>query len=579
MGIFVMKKQLKVSLGQSSSSGRKNINQDFHGASTPDNYLLDSKGIAIALADGISSSNVSQIASETAVKGFLSDYYSTPDVWSVKQSVKKVLQATNAWLLSQTQNSPYRFNKDKGYVCTFSCIILKSNTFHVFHSGDCRIYRLNHHGLEQLTLDHRRIVTEETSYLTRALGIHRLLDLDYLADPLEIGDVFILVTDGIYEHIDKQSMMNLISKYQYDLDAACEHILQHAYDNGSKDNLTVQIVKILDLPEHQIEEVHQQLCNLPLPPLLEARMEFDGYKILRNIYISSRSHVYLAKDLDSQQLVAIKTPSMELRTDKQYLESFLMEDWIAKRINNPHVLTAVDAPRKRQYLYNVTEYIEGTSLSQWMVDHPKASLDKIRDIIGQIAKGLQAFHRQEMIHQDLRPNNIMIDDSGTVKIIDFGATQVGGLLDIGRNREYKDIKGTAQFTAPEYYLGEGGSMRSDIFSLGVITYQMITGKLPYGNEVSKIKKQHDKKRLQYRSILEEIHQVPPWVDDAIKKAVHLDPLKRYSEVSEFSFDLNNPSNNFLRHSKPPLIERDPLLFWQSISLLLVIIIILQSATK
>ncbi len=134
----------------------------------------------------------------------------------------------------------------------------------------------------------------------------------------------------------------------------------------------------------------------------------------------------MAQDLDTQQQVILKTPSTELRDNQQYLERFLMEDWIAKRISNPHVLTAIESPRKRQYLYNVTEFIEGKSLSQWIIDNPSPGIDKVRSIISQVAKGLQAFHRQEMVHQDLRPNNIMIDESGTAKIIDFGATQVGG---------------------------------------------------------------------------------------------------------------------------------------------------------
>lgn len=574
-----MKKQLKIAMGQCSSAGRKAINQDFHGAGTPDNYLLDAKGIALAIADGISSSNVSQIASKTAVTGFIADYYCTPDVWSVKHSAQKVLQATNAWLFSQTQNSPYRFNKDKGYVCTFSSIIFKSNTFHVFHSGDSRVYRLANNNFEQLTQDHRRVVSEDTSYLTRALGIQPQLELDYRAEPLSINDVFILTTDGIYEYVDNSTMMTLVSEHEHDLDSACQAILDLALNNGSEDNLTIQIVKILDLPEHQIEEVQQQISSLPLPPMLTARMEFDGYQILRNIYISSRSHVYLAKDMDTQQQVILKTPSTELRTDKQYLESFLMEDWIAKRIDNPYVLTAVESPRKRQYLYNVTEFIEGKSLSQWIVDNPKPPIDQVRSIISQVAKGLQAFHRQEMIHQDLRPNNIMIDDSGTAKIIDFGATQVGGVLDIGQNRALNDIKGTAQFTAPEYYLGEGGSTRSDIFSLGVITYQMLTGKLPYGTGVSRVQTPGDVRKLVYQSILEEELQLPAWIDDAIKKAVHTDPLKRYSEVSEFAYDLNTPNRAFLQRTKPPLIERDPLLFWQSVSLILLVIVILQAAMK
>ena len=134
--------QLDITIGQYSSRGKKDINQDFHGVFVPTEPALSAKGITIALADGISSSNVSQVASETAVKGFLQDYYCTSDAWSVKTSAQQVLKATNSWLFAQTRNSPHRFNKDKGYICTFSAMILKSNTAHLFHSGDSRIYRV-----------------------------------------------------------------------------------------------------------------------------------------------------------------------------------------------------------------------------------------------------------------------------------------------------------------------------------------------------------------------------------------------------------------------------------------------------
>ena len=240
-----MKKQLKIALGQSTSAGRKAINQDCHSARIPDNYLLDTKGVVVSIADGISSSDVSDIASKAAINGFIEDYFCTPDVWSVKYSAQKVLQATNLWLYAQTQNSLYRFNKDKGYVCTFSSIVFKSNSFHIFHCGDSRIYRLSGNTLEQLTQDHRRVVSEETSYLTRALGIHTQLDLDYTTQALEPGDVFILTTDGIYEYVNNSDMLALIYQHEEDLNKACEAILKLAYDKGSKDNLTIQIVKIL----------------------------------------------------------------------------------------------------------------------------------------------------------------------------------------------------------------------------------------------------------------------------------------------------------------------------------------------
>jgi len=155
-----MAKQLQVSIGQASDKGLKKINQDFYGACTPKEPLLTSKGIAIGLADGISSSEVSQHASEIAVKGFLDDYYSTSESWTVKTSVQRVIKATNSWLYLQTRNSPYRFSPDRGYVCTFTTLIIKSNTAHIFHVGDTRVYHLSDNHLEQLTEDHRLWVSK-----------------------------------------------------------------------------------------------------------------------------------------------------------------------------------------------------------------------------------------------------------------------------------------------------------------------------------------------------------------------------------------------------------------------------------
>jgi serine/threonine protein phosphatase PrpC len=153
--------QLKISIGQHSDKGRKETNQDFHGVYVPNEPQLSSKGIAIVLADGVSSSDVSHIASETAVTGFLEDYFCTSDAWSVKKSAQQVLMAVNSWLHSQTQQSQYRYDKDRGYVCTLSAMVIKSNTAHVFHVGDARVYRLRADGMEQLTNDHRLWVSQE----------------------------------------------------------------------------------------------------------------------------------------------------------------------------------------------------------------------------------------------------------------------------------------------------------------------------------------------------------------------------------------------------------------------------------
>lgn len=568
-----MNKQLEVSIGQHTSAGRKPVNQDFHGVFIPKEPHLSSKGIAIALADGISSSNVSQIASETAINNFMQDYYSTSDSWSVKTSVQRVLKATNSWLYAQTRNSPHRYNKDKGYICTFSAIVFKSNTAHLFHSGDSRIFRLTGNTLEQLTQDHRNVVSADTSYLTRALGIHDTLEMDYKSEALNKGDTFVLATDGVYEFLTPKTIAEAINQSD-DLDKVAHQLVDEAYAAGSDDNLTIQVIRLANLPAQHVAEVHQQVNLLPAAPQLAARMNIDGYNIIRDIYISSRSHVFLAEDTDTGEKVVIKTPSAEMRNNQEYLESFLMEDWIAKRVTNAHVLKAIEPNRKRNYLYIVTEYIEGQTLAQWMTDNPSPDIETVRDIVTQIAMGLQAFHRQEMVHQDLRPNNIMIDNAGTVKIIDFGATKVAGISEVVEKNE--GIVGTAQFTAPEYFLGLSGTSQSDIFSLGVITYTMLSGNLPYGNAISKTRDRRSQGRLSYKSLRHEDSNVPGWMDYAISKATQIDPSRRYAEVSEFVYELKKPNPHYLDKTKPPLMERNPVRFWQCISLVLMGIIIFQN---
>jgi serine/threonine protein kinase len=221
------------------------------------------------------------------------------------------------------------------------------------------------------------------------------------------------------------------------------------------------------------------------------------------------------------------------------------------------------------------EFIEGQTLAQWMRDHPNPDLKTVRDIVGQIAKGLQAFHRLEMLHQDLRPENIMIDGTGTVKIIDFGSTQVAGLLEMNPLDAPTPILGTEQYAAPEYFLGENGSARSDIFSLGVITYQMITGKLPYGTQVSKSRSRSAQRKLEYASARSEERPIPAWVDEAIAKAVHPDPYKRYEELSEFIYDLHHPNREFMKRTRPPLMERNPVAFWKAVSFLLTVALVIS----
>lgn len=568
-----MTTQLKVSIGQFSDKGRKETNQDFHGFYSPKGAPLLLKGIACAVADGISTSNVSHIASETAIKSFIDDYYCTSDAWSVEHSVDRVLTATNAWLCSQTQQSDFRYDKDKGYVCTFSGMVFKATRAHIFHIGDSRIYKLHGNALEQLTKDHRLWISQEQSYLSRALGIEPQLELDHQSFTVSQGDIYLLATDGVYEHVDTSFITSTIEEYADNLDQAAQIIVNNAYASGSKDNLTFQIIRIDQLPLEDPNELHQQIESLPIPPMLEARSQFDGYTIIRELHATSRSHVYLAVDNDSNEQIIIKTPSIDLSGDPDYLERLLMEEWVARRINSAHVLKAGRQERKRNYLYTTTEFIEGQTLKQWMIDNPKPKLETIRGIIEQVAKGLRAMHRMDILHQDLKPDNVMIDQTGTVKIIDFGSARVAGIVEAHVTEEQSEILGTALYTAPEYFLGDLGTSRSDLYSLGVLAYHMLSGKFPYGTQVSKSRTAAAQRNLKYQSVLDEEREIPAWIDETLKTALQPNPYKRYEELSEFIFDLRQPNKAFINKTRPPLLDRNPVIFWQGVSAVLASIII------
>jgi len=573
-----MGRHLKIAVGQYSDKGRKEQNQDFHGVCLPREPQLSAKGVAVALADGISSSQVSQEAAQSAVTGFLEDYYCTSDAWSVKKSGEQVLTATNNWLHAQTQQSQHRYDRERGYVCTFSGLVIKSTTAHLFHVGDARIYRLHGSELTQLTEDHRVWISSQQSYLARALGMDRKVDIDYQPVQLAVGDLLILATDGVYEHTDADFIQSAIHN-AVDLDAAARAIGAEALQRGSTDNLTIQLVRIDELPDPEANEVFRQISDLPCPPLLDARAEFEGYQIVREIKGSARSHIYLAVDNETSERVVIKTPSTDMQANPAALERFLLEEWIARRIESAHVLKPCSQTRQRRSIYVVTEYVEGQTLTQWMIDNPRPDLATVRGILEQIAKGLQAFHRLEMIHQDLKPDNIMIDGTGTVKIIDFGATRVAGLEEVDTAIEQINLLGAALYAAPEYFLGESGSQRADLYSLGVIAYQMLSGGFPYGTQVPKSRTKAAQKKLAYKSVLNEEREIPAWVDAAIRKAVHSDPFQRYEEISEFIYDLHHPNKEFLNKTRPPLIERNPVVFWKTVSFLLAVLLIVSLGSR
>ena len=555
-----------IASGQHSRAGRKPRNDDSYGVLVPRGAELEHKGIAMAIADGMSSSEGAKVASETCVRSFLEDYFATPESWTVKKSVATVLKATNNWLNAQSQAR----DSDQTLVSTFSGVILKAGTAHIFHTGDTRILLLRDGTIEPLTEDHKVHLAGSREYLARGMGLTPNIEIDYRTEPLLRGDILLFTSDGVHEHVQAASAARILENCGADLDGAAQKIVDRAFENGSQDNLTCQIVRIenpgrLDAAGHSMAASH-----LPFPPELEAGQVFDGYKIVREIHSSNRSQVHLAEDCATGSLLALKTPSRNFEDDPEYIEMFTREEWIGRLISSPHVLKIVSSERPRRFLYSTAEFFDSTTLRQWMFDNPKPPLADVRSIVEQIAKGLRAFHRKDIVHRDLKPENILVDRHGLVKIIDFGSSRAASQIESDTAIDAKQFAGTADYTAPEFHAGDNGSNRSDIFSLGAIAYEMLTGKLPYERGFSN---QRDAAKLKYVAAHTLRDDIPIWVDAALARAVAKKPTERTDALSAFVADVSRP-NPSLGYDRPvPLIERNPLLFWKGLCTVLLVFVV------
>jgi serine/threonine protein phosphatase PrpC len=551
---------LKVSYGQFTSAGAKPENEDCLGIRIPDGEVLATKGVSVVIADGVSAADAGKEASEICVQGFLTDYYSTPDTWPVKTAVHRVISALNRWLYFAGQ----KFSDErKGFISAICAMVVKSHTMHVFHVGDSRVYRYRQGDLEQLTQDHSAWGSATKSYLTRAMGLDIHLEVDYWHEDAEEDDLYLLTTDGVHDFVSRKDLTKRLAQDSDDLDRVCRHLAEMAKQNESPDNLSVQLLRIESLPSATRREFCEALGQLPFPPDLQPGQNLDGYEVIELLDTNPRSQLYRVSDILSGAELVMKTPSPNFEDDPAYIERFVTEEWIGKRITDPHLVKVIAKNQTPNFLFYVMESVQGQDVEAWINDNPKPDVNKVVDIVRQTVRGLRAMHRRETLHQDLKPDNIMIEPDGNVKIIDLGSTFIAGIneirIPIGRGQNL----GTMRFSAPEYKLGNRPSTRSDQFSLALITYAMLTGgKHAFGEMYEDAWTVPDFSKLKYTPAAKHNPLVTSWIDGALKKALALNSAGRYEALSEFVTDLQRPNPDFIDPADLPLLERNPVLFWQ-----------------
>lgn len=271
-----------------------------------------------------------------------------------------MLAATNAWLHAQSQRGDGRFDRDRGHVCCFSALVFKGREVHLLHVGDTRVYRLHPGALEQLSLDHRVRVDGQTC-LGRALGVSPHVEVDHASWPTEVGETFLLASDGAYEHLDAALVHEVLARCGAGLQAASEALVAAALAAGSPDNATVMLARVEALPTALAPAVSRD--GLKLPPHLAARQDFEGYRVVRELHVGARSQVVLAVDAGGREW-ALKLPSAELAGQACELDRFALEEWVARRVDSPHALRAAPATASREHLFTAMEFLPAARRQQ-----------------------------------------------------------------------------------------------------------------------------------------------------------------------------------------------------------------------
>ncbi|MCJ8318686.1 MAG: bifunctional protein-serine/threonine kinase/phosphatase [Colwellia sp.] len=583
---------LRLCFGGFSSSGKKPVNQDAFAALIPSDNELIAKGAIAAIADGVSSASKAAEASQLAVTQFISEYYATPETWSTQKSASKVLNSLNQWLFSQSSIQSSSLNLSSQYsnceshwLTTFSALILKSTTGYIFHVGDSRISKFRQNQLEAITRDHNRKHGDKHVVLTRAMGADTRLEVDVHKVDLQADDIFILTCDGVHDFLSKKELSDHLANIstptnEGELEQTSQAIIDHAIAKGSDDNVSCLLVAINEVPNRKLEEIERDLFTRTIPPALKLGDTIDGYTVRKVIHASIRSHLYLVEkslvDDSPPEVLVLKAPSENFIDDSVYLQGFMREAWVGERINHNKVMKVKSGEINSKFLYHLCEYVEGQTLSEWMHDNPKPSIGQVREIIKQIVSALRAFQRLELVHRDLKPDNIMIDALGQIKLIDYGTVSVASLNENQDTILESVPQGSLNYIAPETLLNMKADNKSDLFSLGVIGYQMLCGELPYKPmKRAEVNFKHYS-QWQYRSIKQFRPELPIWLDLSLQQAVQANPKDRYQAFSEFDRDINKPNITAVEEYKTqPILQRNPVLFWQGVSFILAVALILS----
>ena len=259
----------------------------------------------------------------------------------------------------------------------------------------------------------------------------------------------------------------------------------------------------------------------------------DRYQIIKSIGEGGMANVYLAYDTILDRDVAVKILRGDLSNDEKFVRRFQREALNASSLSHPNIVEVYDVGEDNGQYFIVMEYIEGKNLKDLLKKRGKLTVSEVVDIMGQIADGLSIAHDSYIIHRDIKPQNIMILENGMVKITDFGIAMA---MNATQLTQTNSVMGSVHYLPPEQASGKGSTLKSDIYSMGILMYELLTGVLPYrGENAVEIALKHLKEPLP--SIRDEVEDIPQSVENVILKSASKNPKNRYNDAREMYEDL------------------------------------------
>ncbi len=259
----------------------------------------------------------------------------------------------------------------------------------------------------------------------------------------------------------------------------------------------------------------------------------DRYQIIKSIGEGGMANVYLAYDIILDRNVAVKVLRGDLATDEKFVRRFQREALSASSLSNPNIVEVYDVGEDNGEYYIVMEYVEGKHLKNLLKKRGKLTVPEVVDIVLQITSGLSVAHDSYIIHRDIKPQNILILDNGLVKITDFG---IAVAMNATQLTQTNSVMGSVHYLPPEQASGKGATLQSDIYSIGILMYELLTGKLPFkGDNAVEIALKHLKEPMP--SIRDEYPEIPQSVENIILKATAKNPKNRYADAREMHEDL------------------------------------------